>query len=81
MLGYEFINCRRAEEFGYVLPTNVQEQALSILFFGRDCMLHSQVTILHSVNCASNDYCAHQEAWHAGTYIFLFFLNINVNEI
>ena len=30
------------------------------------------------VNCASTDYCAHQGAWHAGIYIFLFVLNINV---
>ncbi|KAL1803080.1 hypothetical protein ACET3Z_031727 [Daucus carota] len=33
---------RRAEKFGYVLPTDFQEQALSILFFGCDCILHSQ---------------------------------------
>ncbi|KAK1380105.1 DEAD-box ATP-dependent RNA helicase 58, chloroplastic [Heracleum sosnowskyi] len=33
---------RRAEDVGYVLPTDVQEQALPILFSGRDCILHSQ---------------------------------------
>ncbi|KAB1214231.1 DEAD-box ATP-dependent RNA helicase 58, chloroplastic [Morella rubra] len=33
---------RRVEEVGYVRPTNVQLQALPILFSGRDCILHAQ---------------------------------------
>lgn len=36
----------RAEEIGYVMPTDVQEQALPILLSGRDCVLHAQVKIL-----------------------------------
>uniref|UniRef100_A0A175YP67 DEAD-box RNA helicase Q domain-containing protein n=1 Tax=Daucus carota subsp. sativus TaxID=79200 RepID=A0A175YP67_DAUCS len=40
---------RRGEEVGFVLPTDVQEQALPILFSGRDCILHSQVTILSEI--------------------------------
>lgn len=31
------------EEVGYLSPTNVQLQALPILFSGRDCLLHAQV--------------------------------------
>ncbi|CAK9173654.1 unnamed protein product [Ilex paraguariensis] len=33
---------RRVEEVGYIVPTNVQQQALPILFSGRDCILHAQ---------------------------------------
>ncbi|XP_075654607.1 DEAD-box ATP-dependent RNA helicase 58, chloroplastic isoform X2 [Castanea sativa] len=35
---------RRVEEVGYVRPTDVQKQALPLLFSGRDCILHAQVT-------------------------------------
>jgi superfamily II DNA/RNA helicase len=31
------------EEVGYVMPTEVQKQALPHLFSGRDCILHAQV--------------------------------------
>ncbi|KAK6913893.1 DEAD/DEAH box helicase domain [Dillenia turbinata] len=33
---------QRVEELGFVQPTNVQQQALPILFSGRDCILHAQ---------------------------------------
>ncbi|XP_047263715.1 DEAD-box ATP-dependent RNA helicase 58, chloroplastic isoform X2 [Capsicum annuum] len=33
---------RRAEEVGYVIPTEVQRLALPFLFSGRDCVLHAQ---------------------------------------
>ncbi|KAF4378861.1 hypothetical protein G4B88_008331 [Cannabis sativa] len=33
---------RRVEEVGYVIPTNVQRQALPTLFSGLDCVLHAQ---------------------------------------
>nr|URM60727.1 Whirly family protein [Gymnema sylvestre] len=33
---------RRMEEVGYLSPTNVQLQALPILFSGQDCLLHAQ---------------------------------------
>lgn len=33
---------RRAEELGFSVPTNVQQQALPILLSGRDCILHAQ---------------------------------------
>ena len=49
MLSFIFMNCSSAEEVGFVLPTDVQEQALPILFSGRDCILHSQVTILSEI--------------------------------
>ncbi|KDP40132.1 hypothetical protein JCGZ_02130 [Jatropha curcas] len=32
----------RAEEVGYVVPTDVQRQALPVLFSRRDCILHAQ---------------------------------------
>ncbi|KAJ1704259.1 hypothetical protein LUZ63_004038 [Rhynchospora breviuscula] len=32
----------RAEEVGYVTPTDVQEQSLPILLSGQDCVLHAQ---------------------------------------
>ncbi|KAL2484597.1 DEAD-box ATP-dependent RNA helicase 58 [Abeliophyllum distichum] len=32
----------RAEEVGYVVPTDVQREALPVLFSGRDCVLHAQ---------------------------------------
>ncbi|MCD9642833.1 DEAD-box ATP-dependent RNA helicase 58, chloroplastic [Datura stramonium] len=32
----------RAEEVGYVIPTEMQLQALPFLFSGRDCVLHAQ---------------------------------------
>lgn len=35
---------RRVEEVGYAVPTDVQKQALPVLFSGRDCILHAQVT-------------------------------------
>ena len=35
--------CFRVEEVGYVRPTDVQKQALPLLFSGRDCILHAQV--------------------------------------
>ncbi|KAL6975282.1 hypothetical protein U1Q18_052704 [Sarracenia purpurea var. burkii] len=33
---------RRVEEVGFVVPTEVQRQALPILLSGRDCILHAQ---------------------------------------
>ncbi|XP_038877244.1 DEAD-box ATP-dependent RNA helicase 58, chloroplastic isoform X1 [Benincasa hispida] len=33
---------RRTEEIGFVAPTDVQRQALPVLFSGRDCVLHAQ---------------------------------------
>ncbi|KAL5066250.1 hypothetical protein RYX36_027987 [Vicia faba] len=33
---------QRMEEVGYVMPTEVQKQALPHLFSGRDCILHAQ---------------------------------------
>ncbi|XP_049934149.1 DEAD-box ATP-dependent RNA helicase 58, chloroplastic isoform X2 [Nymphaea colorata] len=33
---------QRAEEIGYVIPTDIQEQALPTLLSGRDCILHAQ---------------------------------------
>ncbi|CAL9122356.1 unnamed protein product [Musa textilis] len=33
---------QRAEEIGYVLPTDVQRQSLPLLLAGRDCILHAQ---------------------------------------
>ncbi|KAI4302717.1 hypothetical protein MLD38_038434 [Melastoma candidum] len=33
---------RRMDELGYVVPTDVQKQALPVLFSGRDCVIHSQ---------------------------------------
>ncbi|KAF2287905.1 hypothetical protein GH714_003187 [Hevea brasiliensis] len=33
----------RLEEVGYVVPTDVQRQALPVLFSGRDCIIHAQV--------------------------------------
>ncbi|XP_073050239.1 DEAD-box ATP-dependent RNA helicase 58, chloroplastic isoform X2 [Primulina eburnea] len=33
---------RRAEELGYVVPTEAQRQALPVLFSGCDCVLHAQ---------------------------------------
>ncbi|PNX63937.1 DEAD-box ATP-dependent RNA helicase chloroplastic-like, partial [Trifolium pratense] len=33
---------QRMEEVGYVMPTEVQKQALPYLFSGRDCILHAQ---------------------------------------
>ncbi|CAL9187343.1 unnamed protein product [Musa hybrid cultivar] len=33
---------QRAEEIGYVLPTDVQRQSLPLLLVGRDCILHAQ---------------------------------------
>lgn len=32
----------RLEEIGFVVPTDVQRQALPVLFSGRDCILHAQ---------------------------------------
>ncbi len=37
--------CCRVEEVGYVRPTDVQKQALPLLFSGRDCILHAQVNL------------------------------------
>ncbi|KAF3774657.1 DEAD-box ATP-dependent RNA helicase 58 [Nymphaea thermarum] len=34
---------KRAEEIGYVFPTDIQEQALPTLLSGRDCIIHAQV--------------------------------------
>lgn len=41
---------RRVEEVGYAVPTDVQKQALPVLFSGRDCILHAQVLarLLHT---------------------------------
>ena len=36
----------RAEEVGYVVPTEVQEQSLPLLLSGQDCILHAQVVVL-----------------------------------
>ena len=36
----------RMEEIGYVAPTEVQQQALPVLFAGRDCILQAQVNLL-----------------------------------
>ncbi|XP_027332088.1 DEAD-box ATP-dependent RNA helicase 58, chloroplastic isoform X2 [Abrus precatorius] len=33
---------QRMQEIGYVMPTDVQKQALPYLFSGRDCILHAQ---------------------------------------
>ncbi|KAJ3683306.1 hypothetical protein LUZ60_013533 [Juncus effusus] len=33
---------KRAEEIGFVKPTDVQEQSLPVLLTGRDCVLHAQ---------------------------------------
>eukprot|EP01018_Ginkgo_biloba_P006651 Gb_37106 [translate_table: standard] len=33
----------RAEEVGFVVPTDVQEQALPVLLSGCDCIIHAQV--------------------------------------
>ncbi|XP_042054911.1 DEAD-box ATP-dependent RNA helicase 58, chloroplastic-like [Salvia splendens] len=33
---------RRAEEVGYIVPTPVQNEALPVLFSGRDCVIHAQ---------------------------------------
>ncbi|GJW16497.1 DEAD-box ATP-dependent RNA helicase 58, chloroplastic isoform X1 [Tanacetum coccineum] len=33
---------QRVEEVGYVTPTEIQRQALPVLFSGRDCILHAQ---------------------------------------
>ncbi|CAN6442179.1 unnamed protein product [Victoria cruziana] len=33
---------QRAEEIGYVIPTDIQEQALPTVLAGRDCILHAQ---------------------------------------
>ncbi|TKW37000.1 hypothetical protein SEVIR_1G019000v4 [Setaria viridis] len=33
---------QRAEEVGYVVPTEVQEQSLPLLLSGQDCILHAQ---------------------------------------
>ncbi|XP_057956775.1 DEAD-box ATP-dependent RNA helicase 58, chloroplastic isoform X2 [Malania oleifera] len=33
---------RRVEEVGFVIPTDVQRQALPVLLAGRDCILHAQ---------------------------------------
>lgn len=35
----------RVEEVGYVIPTDIQRQALPTLFSGRDCILHAQVNL------------------------------------
>ncbi|CAN0856624.1 DEAD-box ATP-dependent RNA helicase 58, chloroplastic [Linum grandiflorum] len=32
----------KAEEVGYVMPTDVQEKALPVLFSGQDCIVHAQ---------------------------------------
>ncbi|PWA50016.1 P-loop containing nucleoside triphosphate hydrolases superfamily protein [Artemisia annua] len=32
----------RVEEVGYITPTEIQRQALPVLFSGRDCILHAQ---------------------------------------
>lgn len=33
---------KRAEEMGFIVPTDVQKQSLPILLSGRDCILHAQ---------------------------------------
>ncbi|XP_034685732.1 DEAD-box ATP-dependent RNA helicase 58, chloroplastic isoform X1 [Vitis riparia] len=33
---------RRIEEVGFIVPTDVQQQALPVLLSGRDCILHAQ---------------------------------------
>ncbi|XWS13594.1 hypothetical protein CRYUN_Cryun36dG0050900 [Craigia yunnanensis] len=33
---------RRVEEVGYIVPTDVQREALPVLFSGNDCILHAQ---------------------------------------
>jgi hypothetical protein len=38
-----FISFCRAEEVGYVIPTDVQEQSLPVLLSRQDCVLHAQV--------------------------------------
>ncbi|XWS13593.1 hypothetical protein CRYUN_Cryun36dG0050900 [Craigia yunnanensis] len=35
---------RRVEEVGYIVPTDVQREALPVLFSGNDCILHAQIT-------------------------------------
>ena len=40
------------EEIGYVMPTDIQREALPYLFSGLDCILHAQVIfILHLCVC------------------------------
>lgn len=43
-----FSSCR-VEEVGYVVPTPVQNEALPVLFSGRDCVIHAQV---NTVQCS-----------------------------
>ncbi|CAN1807576.1 DEAD-box ATP-dependent RNA helicase 58, chloroplastic [Linum perenne] len=38
----------KAEEVGYVMPTDVQKQALPVLFSGQDCIVHAQVGLTGS---------------------------------
>ena len=38
--------CFRMEEVGFIVPTDVQQQALPVLLSGRDCILHAQVNLL-----------------------------------
>lgn len=37
--------CFRIEEVGFIVPTDVQQQALPVLLSGRDCILHAQVNL------------------------------------
>lgn len=42
----------RMDEIGYVMPTDIQREALPYLFSGLDCILHAQVIfILHLCVC------------------------------
>ncbi|KAG0481815.1 hypothetical protein HPP92_009899 [Vanilla planifolia] len=38
---------KRAEEVGYVMPTDIQRQFLPVLLSGKDCVLHAQVLAKH----------------------------------
>lgn len=42
---------QRMEEIGYVMPTDIQREALPYLFSGLDCILHAQVLGRHSHTC------------------------------
>ncbi|CAO2181610.1 unnamed protein product [Urochloa humidicola] len=55
---------QRAEEVGYVVPTEVQEQSLPLLLSGQDCILHAQV-VLSSISFGFLPICfRYQDSLH-----------------
>lgn len=62
-MNYSFfwLSSCRAEEVGYIEPTPVQSEALPVLFSGRDCVIHAQVS---TVRC-----CFDSGKLHAGAYL------------